>query len=161
MAPDDADLRRTRALLLGDLGRYEEAIADFDRLLAVQPHNPDLLLLKGIALYRLAQFRESLQACDEAALFLPDDPTIHAMRGYALDALGRHQDAIVAFDRSLTIEGSQHVAGARKAVLDSYLRGLVDIGFGSWSGGKPKGSKKPAKLSPGPSITELVHEGRR
>jgi tetratricopeptide (TPR) repeat protein len=161
VSPDNAYIRRTRALLLGELGRYEEAIADFDYLLTTQPRSADVLLLKGMALYQMARFQDSLEACEEGTRLSPSNAALQAMRGYALDALGRQQEALVAFGESLAIQNNPHVEKARKVILDASLMSLVDSGFATWSGGKPKGSEHPVKLSPGPSITELVHEGRR
>lgn len=47
------------------------------------------------------------------------------------------------------------------ADLEALMWKLVDEGFASWAGGKPKGANPPAKLKPGPTVTEMVHEGRR
>ena len=45
-------------------------------------------------------------------------------------------------------------------VLDAMLRRLTKSGFASWSGGKPKGSKRPVKLTPGPPISDYIIEDR-
>jgi tetratricopeptide (TPR) repeat protein len=162
LKPDDANLRRTRGLLLGELDRFEEALAEFDRLLVARPRDTDLLLLKGMALYKLARYQESLTVCDEAIRLSPDESVVHAMRGYALDALDRCEDALEAFDHSLALEDNPHITEARRAILDSYLWSLVRGGSASWSGGKPRGSKHPAKLlSGGPPVSDYIIEERR
>jgi tetratricopeptide (TPR) repeat protein len=159
--PDDVDLRRTRALLLGELGRYEEAIADFDYLLSRQPRNADLLLLKGMALYQVARFNESLTVCEEGLRLSPSDPNLHAMCGYALESLGLKKEALGAFERSLTIRDNPHVAKARRAILDQQLRGLGRRGVISWSGGRPAYPTKKLELTEGPPLSEWITESRR
>jgi tetratricopeptide (TPR) repeat protein len=161
MAPDDADLRRTRALLLGDLRRYEEAIAEFDHLLSSQPRNVDLLLLKGMALYQVARFHESLTVCEEGLRLSPSDPNLHAMSGYAFESLGLLKEALGAFERSLTIKDNPLVAKARRAIVDQKLRELSDQGLGAWSGKRAQGSKNPVAVTPGPPVSDYVAEDRR
>ena len=49
----------------------------------------------------------------------------------------------------------------RRQVVEGYLWLLVRDGKAEWSGGKPIGSKHPVKLTPGPSISDMIHEMRR
>ena len=43
---------------------------------------------------------------------------------------------------------------------DERLEGMIREGLATWGGGKPKGSKKPAKLK-GASVSDAVIEDRR
>jgi len=49
----------------------------------------------------------------------------------------------------------------REQISDGYLWRMVRLGLLTWSGGKPKGSKNPVKVSPGPYISDYVIEDRR
>ncbi len=49
----------------------------------------------------------------------------------------------------------------RRQILEGYLWLMVRDGKATWSGGKPRGSKHPVKLTPGPSISDMIHEMRR
>ena len=52
------------------------------------------------------------------------------------------------------------VEAARRGVLDAILRRLAKRGFASWSGGKPKGSDPLIEITPGPPISDYIHEDR-
>jgi hypothetical protein len=77
-----------------------------------------------------------------------------------LDAALRAIDAQIAY---LTQAGEAKPAKLekkRRQILDGYLWLLVREGKVSWAGGKPKGSNNPVKLTPGPSISEIIYEMR-
>ena len=57
-------------------------------------------------------------------------------------------------------EEEQIAEQTRHAELDAVLWRLAQEGFASWSGGKPKGSKHPAKLTPGPPISDYIIQDR-
>ena len=48
-----------KANALYELGRYEEAIEDFDRALAIDPNNISALSNKGLSLRNLGMYRRS------------------------------------------------------------------------------------------------------
>ena len=54
----------------------------------------------------------------------------------------------------------QKAEATRRQILDGYLWLMVREGKASWSGGKPKGSKRPVKLTPGPPISDYIVEER-
>ena len=58
-------------LLSRELGRHDEALADFDTLLSVNEAWPEVLLNRAIACQELARFEEALQDLD-AYLALPE-----------------------------------------------------------------------------------------
>jgi tetratricopeptide (TPR) repeat protein len=51
--PDDANAWNSKGTLLGNLGRYKEAIECFDRSLDINPHNKDILTFREHALSAL------------------------------------------------------------------------------------------------------------
>lgn len=53
------------------------------------------------------------------------------------------------------------IAAAAQAPLDPGLESLLRAGLARWSGGKPRGSARPAKLRKGPPMSQTVVEGRR
>ena len=89
-----------------------------------------------------------------------DDPRL--AESLELAASKSFKEALATVERVL--EERSDDSGAMKVrarVVELQLWDLVDAGVASWSGGKPKGSKHPVKLTPGPSITEMVFEARR
>jgi LexA DNA binding domain len=47
-----------------------------------------------------------------------------------------------------------------RAKNEAHLWSLVDEGFADWNGGRPRGSKQPAKITPGPPVSDYVFEDR-
>ena len=48
-----------------------------------------------------------------------------------------------------------------RALDEAEIWKLVDEGFASWSGGKPKGASSPIELTPGQPMSEWIIENRR
>ena len=60
------DTWNSKGLVLSRLERYEEALAAYDRALAIDPNNAQALNRKGLTLKKLEQFEESARAYDNA-----------------------------------------------------------------------------------------------
>jgi serine/threonine protein kinase len=78
---------------LCSLGRFEEAIACFDKALALEPEYGHALSNKGVVLYSLGRNRESLQSFERALQIDPSDAMAWCNAGNVLSTLGRHEDA--------------------------------------------------------------------
>jgi tetratricopeptide (TPR) repeat protein len=67
-------LRLGRAKTLFQLGRYKEAIADIDKILALKPNEILAWELRGSTLYKLTRYSEALNAYDRAIELLGKQP---------------------------------------------------------------------------------------
>ncbi len=88
---------------LEDLGRFEEALACYDRGLEISPRESLLWNAKGESLRKLSRIEEALTCYDRG---LEIDPRIRALwrnKGLALDKLGRFEEALACFDRGLEV----------------------------------------------------------
>lgn len=97
-APDDASLRNNRCWLRVTHGReLDEALADCNAALRLEPNNEAALDSRGLVHYKLGNFEASLADYD-AALAIDSDRGHYLFgRGLALQALGRAQEAETAF----------------------------------------------------------------
>ena len=68
------------------LGRYEEALASFDRALALTPDQADTWAIV-VALYSLDRYEEALASFDRALALSPDHTDTWTNRGNALYSL--------------------------------------------------------------------------
>ena len=93
-----------RGNALYESGRYEEALAAYDRALALRPDDPTAHMNRGVALEDLGRHEEALAAHDRALALRPDYPNAHMNRGAALGELGRYEEALAASDRALALE---------------------------------------------------------
>jgi predicted O-linked N-acetylglucosamine transferase (SPINDLY family) len=104
-----ADANHVRALhLLGvvqsRLGRSNEALASYDRALAIKPDFAEVLTNRGVALWDLKRFEDALASYDSALAIKPDYAEALNNRGTTLQELKRFEDALASYDRALAIK---------------------------------------------------------
>ena len=93
----------TTVSVLQELGRHEEALASYDKALALKPDFVDALNNRASALIELKRFEEALASYDRMLAIRP--PYFEALynRGIALGELGRHAEALASYDRALAL----------------------------------------------------------
>ena len=96
-------LKQLGLVMLAQLGRTDEALAAFDRALAIDPQDAEAHNYRGVALALLGRIDEALAAFDRALAINPQDAKAHDYRGAVLAQLGRMDEALAAFDRALAI----------------------------------------------------------
>lgn len=99
--PTAPHLLRLRGLLLMMLGRYAEALAEFERCLARDPSDPLAWQQRAGCLWRLGRAGEALGAAEEAAARLPGVPEVWAGLAALRLRHGRAAEAVTACDRAL------------------------------------------------------------
>ena len=106
-ARDPADF--TVRLLLGGLqlqqGRAAEALASFDRALAINPDLPDALVARGEVLRGFRRFGEARESYDRAIALRPQQAELFYHRGILCLELQRREEALADFDRALALKG--------------------------------------------------------
>ncbi len=121
----------TYGLDLSSTGRFEDALAAYDRALALDPDDFCAHSNRGAALLALGRFEDALAAFDRALALDPDNAAIHTNRGAALHALGRFEDALAAFDRALALDPGFAAAHENKgivmAVIGDFDRALAEL----------------------------------
>ena len=95
-------------------GNEDDALAAYDRALALDPHNAIAHSNRGAALNRLGRYEDALAALDRALALDPSNGIAHNNRGFALDSLGRYEDALAAFDRALALNPNYDVAHSNR-----------------------------------------------
>lgn len=127
---------QNRALLLEDLARYPEAIAAWDRSMALEPDNPRLVAMRGDS-YRLlgielgADTPEGAEALNQALTDLdhtlaaePDYAFAQGVRGGVLVILGRPQEGLEALERAMELDpDNRYALDQRVSVLRRQDRG--------------------------------------
>ncbi len=163
VVPRDQVALANRGLALLGLGRVKQAMEAFttaidqDGVLAV-----NALMNRGTALAQAGSYDDALADFQRATELLPDQFEAHFNKAACLHLLGRHEDALESINRGLVLRPDDVDARAlRRQVLDAILRRLARRGVISWAGGKPKGSEPPIPITPGPPVSDLVHQSRR
>src|SRR5512140_200232 len=98
------------AVVQATLGKNAEALANYDRALALQPRHAEALSNRGNTLKALKRFDEALDSFDRALAAQPDYPAALSNRGAVLFEMMRYEDALATYDRSLAIRPDQVVA---------------------------------------------------
>jgi predicted O-linked N-acetylglucosamine transferase (SPINDLY family) len=92
------------AVVQTHVGRLPEALASYDRALAIQPRHAEALKHRGIALQRLKRFADALSSYDQVLAIRPDDADALINRGIVLRNLRRFDEALASYDRALAIK---------------------------------------------------------
>lgn len=82
-------------------GKFDDAVACYDRALELSPADPLLWRRRGFALLKAGGCREAIASFDRALALDPDDAVTWQRKGYALACLGRSEEAIACYDEAL------------------------------------------------------------
>ena len=91
---------------LEQLGHLQEALAAYDRMIALAPDRVSGYAYRSWVLEVMARHDEALRDIDKA-LSLKTDPTLLLNRGHILLQLQRPADALIAFDQAIAASGDR------------------------------------------------------
>ncbi len=91
------------AWVLGEKGRYEAAIVEWNKALNLSPGDARAHYNLGVALARSGQFDKAITHYQEALKADPDFAEVHANLGVALSQVKRLDEAITHFEKALKI----------------------------------------------------------
>jgi regulator of sirC expression with transglutaminase-like and TPR domain len=103
LTPDDADLLVDRAVALGSLTRYREAIADLDRALAIAPDRAEALVFRAAAWRHLDRTENALRDIARALAISPDNPEALLERGILRQLGGDGAGARSDWERAIAL----------------------------------------------------------
>lgn len=87
-----------------DLGRYAEAVASYDKAIAINPDYAGVWNYRGIALGKLGRHAEAVASFDKAIDFNPNHASaLLNCRGFSLSQLGRYEEALASYDKAIDI----------------------------------------------------------
>jgi len=102
-----------------EVGRYEMALEQYDRKLAVDPEDEKIALLEGLTYFRMTRYEDALRYLSEAAGYEERDPEAAYYRGRVLEAMGRTEEARTSYENALALEAGSEEARAGLARLRS------------------------------------------
>jgi tetratricopeptide (TPR) repeat protein len=102
--PDSAQAHYERGSALRDLKRLDEALAAFEKAIALNPGYAEAHNSRGIVLARLTRFEEALAAFNQAIALKPDYAGAYNNRAIVLQDLKRHAEALADFDKALALQ---------------------------------------------------------
>jgi len=102
LLPDLIPARMTLGLSLTKLGRFEEAVKQFDEVLSRQSTNRSALHYRGNALAKLGRFEQAIASLQEALWLDPFHPQASNALAGALQAAGRDKEALEVLKQALS-----------------------------------------------------------
>jgi tetratricopeptide (TPR) repeat protein len=118
---------RERCAALAGLGRFEEALACYERRLTANAKDADAAYNRARCLMELARSDEALVAFDAALLLEPGRADIHKNRGVVLYWLGRVEASAQAFDAAQALApddaGIAHTKAVALLAAGDFARG--------------------------------------
>jgi hypothetical protein len=89
---------------LASLGKFDEALSVYDRVIALQSDNAMAYYNRGFILQELKRFADSLEAYDRAIALQPAYASAYNNRGTVLQNLQRFEEALASFDRAIALK---------------------------------------------------------
>jgi tetratricopeptide (TPR) repeat protein len=130
----DAGELINKGVSLKILGRPEEAIACFDRAIALRADIAPAYCNKGTSLEALGRPEEAIACFDHAIALEPDSAETHYNKGATLGSLERDEEAIACFDRAIALKPDYAKAHSLKGLsLDSLGRPEEAIACFDWA----------------------------
>jgi tetratricopeptide (TPR) repeat protein len=99
--PEHPDNLKKRGDAMFGLGRYEDAIACYDRAIHIQPNNPKLWCSLASALMKLTRYREAIACFDRAIHLKPESHIPWYWRSRVLIELKRYPEALRSLEQAL------------------------------------------------------------
>ena len=85
-------------------GKYDEAIACYEKAIGIDPDNPVVWNNKGLALDSLGKYEEAIACYDKVIGIDPNDADVWNSKGLALDSLGKYEEAKQCYEKSKELE---------------------------------------------------------
>jgi tetratricopeptide (TPR) repeat protein len=118
---DESEVWFDRGNELYGLGRYEEAIASYDRAVEINPDYYEAWYNRGIALANLGRYEEAISSYERAIKITPDKHEAWYNRGRALYDLGRYEEVITSYDRAIEFKLDLHEAWSNRGIVLANL----------------------------------------
>ena len=122
--PNDAEGRLAEAGLALVHDRYDDAIAGYERALALRPSNMDAYSGLVTGYFSAGQGEKMVEFADKAIRLSPHDPIVNLFlyqKAVALSVIGRDADALIPLDQAQALAPSQTPALRLKAAILANL----------------------------------------
>ncbi|MBM3330479.1 tetratricopeptide repeat protein [candidate division WOR-3 bacterium] len=103
------------------LGHVEQAIANFDSAIRLNPRLAGAWAGKGLASNALGQYQEAIRCYDESLRLDPRDPAVWHDKGNTLCAIGRLEGALNCFNETLVLDPRDARAWNNKGICLASL----------------------------------------
>ena len=96
--------RFDQGITLYDAGQYNEALAEFNAALEIDPKQPGIMARAGDCYLKLNRNEEALEAYDKALTLDSGDASLYAQKGVVLGRLGKTEESQEMFTKSAQLD---------------------------------------------------------
>jgi len=127
----EAETRYDQGVFFQQQGQHEEAIAEYDEAIHLDPQYVDAYTNRGIAHQNLGQHERAIQDYDAAIRLNSRDPLAYSNRGSVYHALGQFQRAIQDYDEAIRLDprlaGAYGNRGGAYLILGQFERAIKEF----------------------------------
>ena len=128
----DAETYYTRGVEYLKKGEYEEAIADFNKAIALRPDFAEAYSKRGEAYYAQKRYKEAIAEYSKAIGLRPDFAEAYSNRGAAYFAQRNYEQAIADFNEAIKLKPDDATAysnrGAAYSAQRNYEKAIDEYG---------------------------------
>jgi len=123
--PVTAEDYSNRGLTYFEIGEYEQAIADYDQAIALDPEFAIAYLNRGLTYFEIGEYEQALADYDQAIVLDPEFATAYLNRGVAYTDLGEYGQALIDLDQAIELDPTDALAYNNRGFL-YYQLGEVE-----------------------------------
>ena len=102
---------------LQDQEHWEEAIAEYDEAIRLNPQNADAYSNRGFAYFKLDQFEQAIQDYGEAIRLDPRNPMLYATRAVTYRFIDKNDEAIADLEKVISLTDDPEQAETAKGLI--------------------------------------------
>jgi len=123
--PDHAETFNNRGCALQQLEQYDEALASYNKAIAIKSNYAEAYNNKGLTLQQLKRYEDALENFRKALAFKPDYVAAYYNQSAVLRSLRRYEEALASCDKAMTFK-SDHIANYNRAIALQQLKRYDD-----------------------------------
>jgi tetratricopeptide (TPR) repeat protein len=117
VVPGFAEGHNNRAVVLQQMNRLAEALAGYDRAIALKPGYANAHFNRGTVLKKMSRRDEALASYDQAIALKPDHVEAFNNRGAVLQELKRYDEALASYDRAIALNPAHAEAVNNRGIV--------------------------------------------
>jgi lipoprotein NlpI len=99
-----------RGVVFEEMGKFDKAIEDFDKAIALNPGDPVAYNNRGLVFEKMGKFDKAIEDFDKTISLNPFYPGVYKNRGVVFGKTGKFDKAIEDFDKAIALNPGDPVA---------------------------------------------------
>jgi len=124
-------VRRWRGETYENMERYDEALADFNRAIELDPEDAQTIANRGITYVAMERYNDALTDLSHAIEIEPDNAIMTARRGVFYQLMKQYDDALADLNRAIELQPDNvpmiAIRGETYRLMKEYERALADL----------------------------------